>query len=52
MRHPQALASRKEDGPMNMTQKMTANSNLHVSYCGTAVQLNLAHPGMTAARAH
>jgi hypothetical protein len=32
--------------------KMNRNSNLHVSYCGTAVQLNLAHPGMTAARAH
>ncbi len=33
-------------------QKMNRNSNLHVSYCGTAVQLNLAHPGMTVARAH
>jgi hypothetical protein len=36
---------------MNMTQKMPINSNLHVSYCGTAVQLNLAHPGMATARA-
>ncbi len=32
--------------------KMNRMNNLHVSYCGTAVQLNLAHPGMTAARAH
>ncbi len=37
---------------MNMTQKITSNSNLHVSYCGTAVLRNLAHPGMTAACAH
>lgn len=37
---------------MNRLQKITSNSNLHVSYCGTAVQLNHAHPGMTAARAH
>ena len=32
--------------------KMNRMNTLHVSYCGTAVQLNLAHPGMTAARAH
>ncbi len=37
---------------MNRMQQLTSNSNLHVSYCGIAVQLNLAHPGMTAARAH
>jgi len=52
LRQPQALARRKEDDPMVSMQKMYSNFNLHVSYCGTTVQLNLAHPGMTAARAH
>lgn len=37
---------------MNRMQHLTSNSNLHVSYCGTAVQLNLAHPGKTAASAY
>jgi hypothetical protein len=35
-----------------MVSMQRINSNLPHGYCGTAVQLNLAHPGMTAARAH
>ena len=37
---------------MNSMQQLNRTLNLHASYCGTAVQLNLAHPGMTAVRAH
>lgn len=36
---------------MNRMQHLTIKSKLLVSYCGTAVQPNLAHPGMAAARA-
>lgn len=50
LRQPVALASGKEDDPMVLTQRMF--TNLPHGYCGTAVQPNLAHPGMTAARAH